>query len=582
MRVTNQITFTAKDDAEALRLAAERLGRDAVILSTQIIKEGGVLGMFKRSVLKVTAGILEDDTPKPAPKNNIQGTASSISSMDEQTRRENLIAFQKLMEFKERTSIPNSNQHAQELGNEGYRAEIYNPDTITGENIKISQEGLRNAYGLKSSPQQQFSQAQNSSSYNQNSATALNSQARNSSGYNQDFARDNQDLMTGQNSQARNSASYNQDLSSGQNTQARNSASYIQDLSSGQNAQARNSASYNQDLSSGQNAQARNSASYIQDLSSGQNISGQENSDAKILREQVSALADRLDLLIERISVIEKREPVRDNMNVSEWNYHQNSKTDPDGIEARLRASEIDEKYIRKILADYAIAVRKEKGKKIQFKKWLGAQIPCSADGGNDPMGGRKVMLIGPTGVGKTTTIAKLAAIKALWEHKKVLLLTSDTYRIAAVEQLKTYAKILGVPIEIIFDIKSIPEAANKHENADIILLDTAGRSQRDIKNMKMFEEIYNSYEPDAVHLVLSANMKYGDMVDVVEHIPNIPVTHLLFTKLDETVSYGGIFNIQQVTGCPVSYLTVGQNVPKDIETASGEKLASYLLSRSE
>ena len=104
MRVVNQITFTAKDDAEALRLASERLGRDAVILSTQVVKEGGVLGLFQRSVLKVTAGILEDDTPQPQPRPKPQNAASTASTMDEDTRRENLIAFQKLMEFKERST----------------------------------------------------------------------------------------------------------------------------------------------------------------------------------------------------------------------------------------------------------------------------------------------------------------------------------------------------------------------------------------------------------------------------------------------------------------------------------------------
>lgn len=187
-------------------------------------------------------------------------------------------------------------------------------------------------------------------------------------------------------------------------------------------------------------------------------------------------------------------------------------------------------------------------------------------------------MLIGPTGVGKTTTIAKLAAIKALWEHKRVLLLTSDTYRIAAVEQLKTYAKILGVPIEIIFDIASVPSIIEEHDNAEIILMDTAGRSQRDKKNMDMYVNLYNAFNPDAVHLVLAANMKYRDMLDVVEHIPDIPVSHLLFTKLDETVSYGSIFNIRQVMGCPVSFLTVGQNVPKDIETAEGLRIAELLM----
>ena len=489
MRVTNQITFTAKDDAEALRLAAERLGRDAVILSTQMVKEGGVLGLFQRSVLKVTAGILEDDTPKPAPKSKQATLSSSASTMDEDTRRENLIAFQKLMEFKERStgnlapsasssisaSAPVSSP-ATELGDEGYRTD----------NLKISQEGLRNAYGLTTRP----------------------------------------------------------------------APVQIPPAPAITQPQAQVQASVPQPQ-----AQAMT------------------NDDAKLLREQVGALADRLDLLLQRISAVENgvANAVQRNSGFQPTQTFTPA-PEADGIEARLKSSEVDEKYIRKLLADYSISARKDKNKKLQFNKWLAAQIPCSADGGNDPTGGRKVMLLGPTGVGKTTTIAKLAAIKALWEHKKVLLLTSDTYRIAAVEQLKTYAKILGVPIEIIFDINTIQQVVDEHDNADIILLDTAGRSQRDKKNMDMFENLYNAFTPDAVHLVLAANMKYNDMLDVVEHIPNIPVSHLLFTKLDETVSYGSIFNIQQVMGCPVSFLTVGQNVPKDIETATGSRIADFLL----
>ncbi|MBR0248025.1 MAG: flagellar biosynthesis protein FlhF, partial [Synergistaceae bacterium] len=309
------------------------------------------------------------------------------------------------------------------------------------------------------------------------------------------------------------------------------------------------------------------------------------NDDAKILKDQVGALADRIDVLLQRLTAVEN----------GVANAIQNPRRQPDfqagmpqfspdeaGVEARLRASDVDEKYIRKLMADYSVMTRKDRTKKLPFTKWLSTQIECAGDNGGDAAGGRKVMLLGPTGVGKTTTIAKLAAIKALWEHKRVLLLTADTYRIAAVEQLKTYAKILGVPIEIIFDISSIPGVVNEHENSDIILLDTAGRSQRDKKNMELFENIYNSFMPDAVHLVLSANMKYKDMLDVVEHIPNIPVTHLLFTKLDETVSYGSIFNIHQVMGCPVSFLTVGQNVPKDIETASGSRIADFLMKSEE
>ena len=493
MRVTNQITFTAKDDAEALRLASERLGRDAVILSSQMVKEGGVLGLFQRSVLRVTAGILEDDTPKPQPpkrQNNFSSTSSTISTMDDDTRRENLIAFQKLLEIKERGGIPPTPapsaplMPSADLGDEGYMTE----------NVKISPEGLRNAYGLTTKPAPPVQEPL---------------------------------YMPPQTSTPQNN-----------------------------------------------------------------NSGGMSNDDAKLLKEQVGALADRIDFLLQRLTAVENM-----NMNANNSASNMSMSAPPRNtgfqagimpasenaeIEEKLRASEVDEKYIRKLLADFSIMKSKDRNRKFSFTKWLASRIECAGDNGGDAIGGRRIMLIGPTGVGKTTTIAKLAAIKALWEHKRVLLLTSDTYRIAAVEQLKTYARILGVPVEIIFDISTIPGIVDAHENSDIILLDTAGRSQRDKKSMDMYVNLYNAFNPDAVHLVLAANMKYRDMLDVVEHIPDIPVSHLLFTKLDETISCGSIFNIQQVMGCPVSFLTVGQNVPKDIETAEGIRIAEFLMKPEE
>ena len=168
---------------------------------------------------------------------------------------------------------------------------------------------------------------------------------------------------------------------------------------------------------------------------------------------------------------------------------------------------------------------------------------------------------------------------RQLLEHRNVLLLTSDTYRIAAVDQLRTYAKILGVPLEVVFGADSFPSVLDEHPEADLVLLDTAGRAQRDRRSLEAFETLYDAFEPDAVHLVLAANMKYRDMMDVVEHVPDIPVSHLLFTKLDETVSYGAVFSVQQTLGRPVSFLTAGQNVPNDIETASGRRIADLVMS---
>jgi flagellar biosynthesis protein FlhF len=188
------------------------------------------------------------------------------------------------------------------------------------------------------------------------------------------------------------------------------------------------------------------------------------------------------------------------------------------------------------------------------------------------------VMFVGPTGVGKTTTIAKLAAISALWERRKVLLLTADTYRIAAVEQLRTYAKILGVPMEVIFEPETIDEVLTKHQDTDLVLLDTAGRSQKDTKRVDELSSLYGAFRPDAVHLLIAANMKYRDMLEVVRKTGVVPVTSFLFTKIDETSTYGALLDIVEDFDRPVSFLTTGQNVPNDIEVASGVRFADLLL----
>jgi flagellar biosynthesis protein FlhF len=146
------------------------------------------------------------------------------------------------------------------------------------------------------------------------------------------------------------------------------------------------------------------------------------------------------------------------------------------------------------------------------------------------------------------------------------------------VDQLRTYAKILGVPIEVIFEVENFERILADHPDAELILLDTAGRGQRDRKNLEAFETLYDVFRPDAVHLVLAANMKYKDMLDVVERMSGVPVSHVIFTKLDETVSYGALFNMVKSLDRPISFFTTGQNVPNDIEVASGARLAGLLM----
>lgn len=188
------------------------------------------------------------------------------------------------------------------------------------------------------------------------------------------------------------------------------------------------------------------------------------------------------------------------------------------------------------------------------------------------------IALIGPTGVGKTTTIAKLAAIFNLREQKKVALLTADTYRIAALEQLVRYAEIMRIPFEIIFSPWELKEGIKKHQDKDLILIDTAGRSQKDTKKVQELNDFIEAAQPSEIHLVLSATTKYNDLLDIYERFSVVPINILLFTKLDETTSFGGMLNVVSRVNKPLSYLTTGQNVPQDIEEANPEKLANLIL----
>ena len=188
------------------------------------------------------------------------------------------------------------------------------------------------------------------------------------------------------------------------------------------------------------------------------------------------------------------------------------------------------------------------------------------------------VALIGPTGVGKTTTLAKIAAKFVLEEGAKVALITADTYRISAVEQLKTYSDILGLPLEIVYNPQALQEAIAKHRDKQLILLDTAGRSQYNAYQMKELSELLNIDADIEKHLVMSATTKTSDGLELLDNFSLCKPDRVIFTKVDETKTHGIILNILHRRKAALSYLTNGQSVPDDIEPASIEKLAELLL----
>lgn len=187
------------------------------------------------------------------------------------------------------------------------------------------------------------------------------------------------------------------------------------------------------------------------------------------------------------------------------------------------------------------------------------------------------VYFIGPTGVGKTTTIAKIAATYVLEKGLRVGLIAADTYRIAAVEQLKTYANILNVPIEVVHDPQEMERAKDKLSDCDVILVDTAGRNYRQkMKVSELFAFIQG--EKVTVHLVLSLTMRDEDIQAVLDNFSSCPVTHLLLTKADETTSYGLSLNLACQTDYPFSFITTGQNVPDDMIPADAAQLTAWVM----
>lgn len=188
------------------------------------------------------------------------------------------------------------------------------------------------------------------------------------------------------------------------------------------------------------------------------------------------------------------------------------------------------------------------------------------------------VAFVGPTGVGKTTTIAKLAADFAFTRKKKVGLITLDTYRIAAVEQLKSYARIMNIPITVAHTPEELKIAVNAFSDKDIVMIDTAGRSFKDTMYLRELKVLLNVIEPVETHLVLSAGTRYSDICAIMEKYGSLSIDHLVLTKLDEVSSYGTIVNLKDRVTIPISYITNGQNVPKDIAVADAAALARLVV----
>jgi len=251
-----------------------------------------------------------------------------------------------------------------------------------------------------------------------------------------------------------------------------------------------------------------------------------------------------------------------------------------------LRAQEVEDHLVEEILRELRLNLT---GRQLTDPELIRARLrdlvlsrlptaPTASAPGPQTERGRVIVLIGPTGVGKTTTIAKLAANYKLRENLRVGLITIDTYRIAAVEQLRTYAEIIDVSLRVVLSPAELRKAIYALRGMDVILLDTAGRSHNDQIRLSQLRRYLTAAEPDEVHLVVSAAASRGSVRRAVQRFGPLGVGRVILTKLDEAETFGTVLNVGATGVGEISYVTAGQEVPDDIAPADAGQLADWLL----
>ena len=249
-----------------------------------------------------------------------------------------------------------------------------------------------------------------------------------------------------------------------------------------------------------------------------------------------------------------------------------------------LLKNEVNEKYVNQILDEIEKFIRPGNSVDLILSNVYQKLILRFGQPKQIDLSGNKtkvLFFVGPTGVGKTTTIAKIASKYKVEFEKKVAFITADTYRIAATEQLQVYANILDAPMSIVYSQDEMNDAIAKFEEYDLVFVDTAGfshKNEKQRKDMKTLLAGVNEEYNKEVYLVLSATTKYADLLDIVDSYREIADYKLIFTKLDETTTYGNLLNIKLYSGADLSYTTNGQNVPDDIEVFDTQKIVKKLL----
>ena len=292
--------------------------------------------------------------------------------------------------------------------------------------------------------------------------------------------------------------------------------------------------------------------------------------------EKIESLENKLDSLSATLGNLVSKMQIK-------GDYRASYTPEIEALVLSMIENEVHEEFAHRVAREVAEIAEKQNASAVEvmeqiLKQYLGEAAPIKLKRFK-----RQVILFaGPTGVGKTTSLAKLAAIYSINHHAKVGIVTTDTYRIAAVEQLKTYAEILELPISVAYTPDEVADCLKEHEDKDVVFIDTAGKSPNDRTLETEITQLIKHSQADEVHLVLSATTSFAGCLNVLNTYSFLRDFKLLFTKMDETDTWGTILNLKFLSDKPLSYMSSGQNVPDDIEVADMRKIIKRLIGREE
>jgi len=298
-----------------------------------------------------------------------------------------------------------------------------------------------------------------------------------------------------------------------------------------------------------------------------------DSAETKALREELRQMRESLQELVKQRQIVPGDDDLKPYPRVF------------GDIYLRLIENDVEDKIAQDIiryLDEYLPEDRKNDERQIfdalarQLRRMIKVSGPIELQEGTT----KCVAFVGPTGVGKTTTIAKLATIFSMSNKKRVGIITADTFRIAAVEQIKVYSDIINVPIKVVYNRDDMKHALDYFSDRDLVFIDTAGRSHWDTERIAELREVLSACYPLEIHLTVSANTKYRDMLDVAEKFRVLSYNNLLFTKLDETSSFGSLINLISMCNVGVSYLCYGQSVPGEIQAATVESMMGLIIGK--